>query len=400
MVNIHGQKTLPPDDPHSTQGARHVNGMGTGVVIDRRGYILTNHHVIDGVSRIQITTAENETVVGNLIARDEATDLAVIKVPADPKFEVIRVGTSRDLMVGEPVVAMGNAFGYNHSVTRGIISSLHRDVPISDTQKYFDLIQTDASINPGNSGGPLLNVDGEMIGLNVAVRVGAQGIGFAIPVDQALEVAARMMRSHNEQRHWHGVATKSVIDEGKPALKVTAIAESSPAEKAGLEVGDIITEVGDRPVSRLLDFELALVDGRVGDELTITARRDGNSRTLSVLIDEARQGAVSQVAAKVWAVTGLQLTPVGIDEIHRRSDRYRGGLRVTAVRPDSPADRQNIKAGDVLVGMHVWETVSLENLGYVMGQDEFEKGQPVKCYILREDRTHYTYLPVAGRTLQ
>ena len=152
---------------------RRVNGMGTGVVIDPRGYILTNYHVVDGVHEIQVTTAEDKKYVASIVARDAETDLAVIKINPAEKMEVIALGTSSDLMQGETVVAVGNAFGYDFTVTRGIVSALHRAVQINDAQYYDDLIQTDAPINPGNSGGPLLNIDGEMIGVNVAVRAGA-----------------------------------------------------------------------------------------------------------------------------------------------------------------------------------------------------------------------------------
>ncbi len=172
VVNIHGRKTVPAE--YDTQGAvdagHQVNGMGTGILIDPRGYILTNYHVVEGVKRIRATLADGTTAVADLVANDPTTDLAIIKIPEDKPFPVIRVGTSSDVMPGETVVAVGNAYGYEHTVTQGIISALHRSVQVSDYQKYNDLIQTDASINPGNSGGPLLNIDGDMIGINVAVR--------------------------------------------------------------------------------------------------------------------------------------------------------------------------------------------------------------------------------------
>ena len=161
--------------------------MGTGTIVDERGYILTNYHVVSDVRRIEVTLDDGRGCTAELVAYDAAADLAVIKIPAPKPLPVIRIGTSSDLMEGESVIALGNAFGYEQTVTRGIISALGRDVQVSDTQAYDDLIQTDASINPGNSGGPLLNIDGEMIGVNVAVRAGAQGIGFAIPIDNALD---------------------------------------------------------------------------------------------------------------------------------------------------------------------------------------------------------------------
>lgn len=177
VVNIQGQKTVP-DEAHAG-ATRQVNGMGTGVVIDPRGYILTNHHVVDGVRQIRVTLDDGKVSIAQIIARDRQTDLAVIKINAGRSLPTITIGTSADLMPGEPVIAVGNAYGYEHTVTRGIISALNRDVQVSDTQAYDDLIQTDASINPGNSGGPLLNIEGKMVGVNVAVRAGAQGIGFA-----------------------------------------------------------------------------------------------------------------------------------------------------------------------------------------------------------------------------
>ena len=175
VVSIRGEKTvLPrPQDAATAEAPRRVNGMGTGIVIDPRGYILTNYHVVDGVREIQVTTSDEKKYVAAVVARDAETDLAVIKISPAEKLQVITLGTSSDLMPGEPVVAIGNAFGYEYTVTTGIVSALHRAVQINDAQFYDDLIQTSAPINPGNSGGPLMNIDGEMIGVNVAVRAGA-----------------------------------------------------------------------------------------------------------------------------------------------------------------------------------------------------------------------------------
>jgi serine protease Do len=396
VVNIQGQKTVA-NEGAASEGSRQVQGMGTGVVIDPRGYVLTNYHVVDGVARIQVTGAAGRTVIGELIERDAETDLAVIKIPRDEKLQAIKLGTSSDLMVGEPVVALGNAFGYNHTATRGIISALHRDVPVSELQEYFDLIQTDASINPGNSGGPLLNIDGEMIGLNVAVRVGAQGIGFAIPVDQAVDVAARMIRQHNEGQQWHGIVGETSLEASGSVFRITAVEEGSPAAKAGIRAGDVVTTVGELPIQRALDFELALLERKVGDKIALATQRDEQLQAANLLMAEAPDRRVKSVAQQTWEVTGLRLTPVSLDDVQRRTTRYRGGLRVTAVRPGSPAERQNIQPGDILVGIHVWETISLDNIGYVLTQAELDRTRPVKCFILREDRTHYTYLPVGER---
>ncbi|HEV3025430.1 MAG TPA: trypsin-like peptidase domain-containing protein, partial [Pirellulales bacterium] len=214
IVNIHGEKTVPSEGATTAGGdvGRRVNGMGTGVIIDPRGYVMTNHHVVDGVKRISVTTADHDSYIATLVSHDPQTDLAIIKIDPDGPLPVINIGTSCDLLLGETVVAVGNAFGYEHTVTKGIISALHRTVQVSDAQNYDDLIQTDASINPGNSGGPLLNVDGQMIGLNVAVRAGAQGIGFAIPTDKVMEVAAELLSAKRLQHIWHGVVARTKVE--------------------------------------------------------------------------------------------------------------------------------------------------------------------------------------------
>ena len=207
VVNIHGQKTLPADDDMQARGdgPHKVNGMGTGVVIDERGYIITNFHVVDGVKRIEVTLDDGTSSVAQLVSTDPVNDLAIVKVDLPQKLPVVPIGASNDLMLGESVIAVGNAFGYENTVTRGIISQIHRSVQVSDTQSYDDLIQTDAPINPGNSGGPLLNIDGEMIGIVVAVRAGAQGIGFAIPIDKAMAVTAKLLNTERVEKKWHGV---------------------------------------------------------------------------------------------------------------------------------------------------------------------------------------------------
>ena len=270
VVNIHGRKTVRAENASfgTPDAVRQVNGMGTGIVIDPRGYILTNYHVVEGVSNIQVSLADGKHAIARLVAHDPKTDLAVIKIDAKEPLPVIRFGTSCDLMKGEPVIAIGNAYGYEHTVTRGIISALHRNVQVSDEQKYNDLIQTDASINPGNSGGPLLNIDGEVIGINVAVRVGAQGIGFAIPIDEALEVAARLMSTERLEQTTHGIV-------GKTRLRAAAAAvrrhqrprPTAPPAKPACKSGDVITTIGDRKIERALDVELAFLGASAGQEV-------------------------------------------------------------------------------------------------------------------------------------
>lgn len=399
VVNIHGRKTVRSEtEVPGSDHFRQVNGMGTGIVIDERGYIVSNYHVVEGVGRIQVTLSDKRTTVARLVAHDPKTDLAIIKVDLEKRLPVIKIGTSSDLMTGEPVVAVGNAYGYEHTVTRGIVSALHRTVQVSDDQKYHDLIQTDASINPGNSGGPLLNIDGEMIGINVAVRVGAQGIGFAIPIDEALEIAARLMSSERIDNLSHGVTGKTSATDHSSHFVVRSVRKDSPAEKGGLLTGDVITAVGEKRVARSLDFERALIGRRAGDDVELAVERGGQAVKVVMTIGGGGAAVAAQgsSADRAWDTLGLKLESMPSSEFLRLNTRYRGGLKVTSVRPDSPAAAQGIRRGDVLVGMHVWETVSPENVSYILNRSDFDQIQPMKFYILRGNETLYGHLSVAA----
>ena len=402
VVSIRGEKTVTTtvsqvvgsDAPH------RVNGMGTGVIIDSRGYILTNYHVVDGVREIQVTGVDEKRHTARLVARDIETDLAIIKINVTEKLPVVPIGTSSDLMTGESVIAVGNAFGYEHTVTRGIISSLHRAVQISDAQYYDDLIQTDASINPGNSGGPLLNIVGEMIGINVAVRAGAQGIGFAIPVDKAMAIAANLMGSAG-MKAWHGVAPDRDAPASLSGMKVGSVEPKSPAAECGLQAGDVITAVDDAEVRRALDFQRAVIDHKPGDTIAISVRRGSKSVSLSLDLAEMPE-AMRPAVSPAWDVLGVELRPITPADFHQKyqASRYRGGLTVVDVRPDSPAAEQGIRPGDVLVGLHIWETVSPDNVSYILKRPDFNTINPLKFFILRGTETLYGYLSVSMKVAQ
>lgn len=395
VVNIRGQKTI-----HEAGTAdREVNGMGTGIVIDPRGYILTNNHVVEGVRRIEVTLHDGTMLVARMISTDPKTDLALIKVDREEKFPVITIGTSSDLMIAEPVVAMGNAYGYEHTVTRGIVSALHRTVQVSDAQQYDDLIQTDASINPGNSGGPLLNIDGEMIGVNVAVRAGAQGIGFAIPADNAMAVAARLMSIERLDRNWHGIVGKPVENGGKHRLVVDKVMDDSPAAGGDLKPGDVITSIGDITAQRPLDLERALLGRKAGEEVPVVVERDGKRVELSLVLAAKGRGILGP-EEHVWDTLGMRLAAISSQEIREQLSKYRGGLKVVAIKPDGPARKQGIRQGDILVGMHVWETISLDNVEYILNRPELNEIVPVKFYIVRNGETLIGRLPIDGATVR
>ena len=399
IVNIRGQKLVPTRTNDRNDGQRRVNGMGTGVILDHRGYIVTNFHVIDGVSTINVTLSDGTHSVATPISHDPKTDLAIIKIdPGNRSLPTIQLGTSSDLMPGETVIAVGNAYGYEHTVTRGIISALHRTVQVSDVQYYHDLIQTDASINPGNSGGPLLNIDGELVGINVAVRVGAQGIGFALPVDKVLTISAELCSVRRLENRTHGITFTSVEDRKsrQQGLLVSSIQTGSPAERAGLKPGDRIERVEASNLQWPVELEIAMLGRKGGHNIPLSVIRNGETMNLELVLS-ANAPRLAKEENRAWSQLGLQLRPLSTTQIRDTTNsKYRGGLAVMAVRPGSPAESQGIRRGDVLVGMHVWETVSLDNVTYVLKQEKITNKGPLKFYILRGNQTLYGHLQVAS----
>jgi len=397
VVNLRGRKTVTADVGSDAE-SKQVNGMGTGVVIDSRGYVLTNYHVVQGVKRIEVTTSDRQKTTAKVLAHDPETDLAILKIDLPRELPTIRVGSSSDLMLAETVAAVGNAYGYEHTVTVGIISQLGRTVQVNEDQVYRNLIQTDASINPGNSGGPLLNLDGEMIGINVAVRIGAQGIAFAIPVNDALEVAADLMQNLSAQRVRHGLKTKTVMVENEPKVYVESVAPNSPASKSGISKGDRIVAVGDRSVKNRLDFECALVSATENQTngklpLKLAVEHGKSKMTVDLNVDRV----VHRVSDVAWGSLGLKLVKANDGEMVDRHPTYKQGLKVVNVRPGSPADSEGILEGDVLVAMAGYKTESLENLQWVLEQPDLQKQSSFMFYILREKEPFWGKMRVALR---
>ncbi|HLJ94276.1 MAG TPA: PDZ domain-containing protein, partial [Gemmataceae bacterium] len=312
--------------------------------------------------------------------------------------------TSSDVMVGETVIAIGNAYGYEHSVTVGIVSAIKRDVTLNKEISYKSLIQTDASINPGNSGGPLLNIQGELIGVNVAIRAGAQGIGFAIPVDSALRVAAEMLSIRKRNGTWHGLVCRDVVKPtdandsasqtaasrtaaGDPAtltrnLVVERTEAGSPAVRAGVQAGDIIVRVGDLRVTCALDLERALIDRAAGDKVPVLLNRKGTEERLELVLQSVEQPA-PPAGDLVWRKLGLRLSAVHAELVSRSNPQLHGGLAVMDLNPDGPAAKAGIQRGDILIGLHQWETVNLENIAFVLNHHDLPSFNPLRFFILR-----------------
>jgi serine protease Do len=411
VVNIHSERSVqaPALDElfsHSPSQNR-VNGMGTGIVIDPRGYVVTNQHVVEDVSLIRVRLADGTTLGARVIARDPESDLAILKINPPRPLPVMPLGTSRDLMVGETVVAVGNAYGYDHTVTVGVVSAIGRDVTLNKEVRYRSLIQTDASINPGNSGGPLLNIHGELIGVNVAIRAGAQGIGFAIPVDTMVRVGAELL---GRTRQRQGASPLGLVLEDRVRVGADAPLRSAvishveadgPAARAGLKAGDVLVKAGDTAIASGLDLQRALLDRDGGERVRVVVKRGKDERRLELTLDGGRVGhtasPVSRAAEagaedQVWRKLGLRVEPVPAERVNRTHPQLHGGLAVTDVRPESTAAKAGLRNGDVVVGLHQWEMLSLDNVLYVLNHAERATFQPLRFYILRAGQVHRGWL--------
>jgi serine protease Do len=379
VVNIHSERLTAAADGVSPSRA---NGMGTGIIIDPRGYIVTNHHVVEDVNLLRVRLADGSAYLAKVMARSKEHDLALIKIDAGRPLPIVRIGTSKDLMIGETVIAIGNAFGYENTVSVGIVSALGRDVTLNKEISYKSLIQTDASINPGNSGGPLLNIEGELIGVNVAIRAGAQGISFAIPVDQMVQVVGDMF-ARRRQELALGFGYRDVIDVSQPGLPRVRVADVQPhtaAAKAGLQPGDVIIQVGDYRVLNPLDLERALCERKPTERLPVRLKRGDQELEIELNLED--DGEPDELRQRVWQVLGMRLRPATSEQAAQARVPV-GTPVVTAVRKGSPAERVGMQRGDVLVGLHQWEINSFDHIAYVLNHADFKSFRPLRFLVVR-----------------
>lgn len=410
IVNIHTEKSAAEtrEKRFFAPKERKVTGMGTGIVVDERGYIVTNFHVIHDVDQIIVTQEDGETYSATPVSFDRKHDLAIIRIRPDRPLKVMEMGTSSDVMLAEQVFAVGNAYGYEHTVTAGIVSAVSRNVEVDETQSYENLIQTDASINPGNSGGPLLNLDGEIIGINVAIRAGAQRIGFAIPIDDARRIIAQLLSSERLGNIAHGLVASDVNTAGNQHLVVDTVAAGSPAEKCGLQSGDVVRRVEQIQITDNADWERSLLELPPGESLDVDVDRDGDSISLQLVMEPSKVGAASSVASSAasrdssslmvsaaadtvtrsgtqlaWSRFGIRVADLSNRERRALPSRYNGGMKILFVQSGGPGARHGLRNGDILVGLDGYETVAAENLEFVLQDDRLRKMSRISFQILR-----------------
>jgi len=406
VVNIHSERiSTSSDDPFRPGIAvpQRVNGMGTGIVLDPRGYIVTNFHVIDDVQSLRVRLVDGTTCPARVLATDKDSDLALIKIEPPKPLPVVPLGTAQDLMLAERVIAIGNAYGYEHTVTVGHVSAMKRDVTLNKEISYKSLIQTQTPINPGNSGGPLMNRMGEVVGVNVAIRAGAQNIAFAIPVDTMIARAAEMLSLRRRGVVKHGLIVadrwerKSDDSTVRRWVLVQRVDADSPAAEAGVKPGDLLESIDGSPILTSIDVERAFLERNPNAALQIKVLRNGESAELKLTLRGNAGVPAVLVAANSGEVPavkrlGLILHPVGIDVTARINRELRGGLLIQDVAGGSAAARAGLDKGDILIGLHLWETLSSDNITFVVNHKDLTTFHPIKTYFVRDGKVRETTL--------
>jgi serine protease Do len=267
---------------------------------------------------------------------------------------------------------------------------------------YKSLIQTSAGINPGNSGGPLLNVHGELIGVNVAIRAGAQNIAFALPIDNVLKTTAEMISARRRNGLSHGLTVRDAVDASENPIKRWAVIDrvesGSSADAAGFQVGDVVEKVGDVPVKCALDLERAFLEQTAGSKMDIVARRSRDEVKGAVVLKATSRVVPGTTVSTsggdtVWKRLGLKLDAVTADHVVRVNKDLRGGLLITEVKPESPAARAGFVRGDILIGLHQWETINSDNVTFVLNHPDLASFSPVRYFLIRKGELHRGYLP-------
>ncbi len=365
--------------------------LGSGFILSKDGYILTNEHVVKGAEEINVRLSDRRNYQAKVVGVDPRTDVAVLKINPEEDLPTVVLGDSDKLQVGQWALAIGNPFGLDRTLTVGVISATkRRDIGIED---YEDFIQTDASINPGNSGGPLLNVYGEVIGINTAVVASGQGIGFAIPINLAHLVADQLIEKGEVVRGWLGVSIQPLtaelaesfgLDRVTGAL-VNQVLPGSPAEIAGLKQGDILLGFGGQEIEDIRELQLLVANTPTGKTVDVEVLREGKRMNLSVTVTERKpeKAAAAPSNEKSLRGLGLSVAPTKTGE----------GVQVASVNPESPAAKAGVRPGDVILSVNRRNVDDPESFRNAV--EKTEKNRNVVFLIRRGENTLYLAFPVS-----
>ena len=340
---------------------RVVQPLGSGVILDERGLVATNAHVIRRAGELRLSLADGTQLKAKLLAADFDNDLALLRIQeATRKFKSIHMSRSQPVL-GETVIALGNPFGLSNSVTSGIVSSVDRKLTIGegrDKVSFTGLIQTSALINPGNSGGPLVNLDAELVGINTAIVDHAQGIGFSIPARQVRKVLAELLSTPDVSHVWLGLAFKP-----GPPLRVARLAPGSPAAKAGLKVGDLIQVFSGRPANDAFDVGMALLYRRPGDRIEVRSQRNGRRRDVTVVLAKPKLPSEQSIVSRKL---GVRVQDVDGALARSMNLPVAWGVLVAKVEQDGPAHRAGIAVGDLIVRVGRYRVQTIQQAGRLL----------------------------------
>lgn len=380
--------------------APNATGSGSGLIVDREGHIVTNNHVIGDATEIEVRFSDKTKLIAHVIGKDPDTDLAVLKVTTDRPLSSARFGDSSSVKVGQWVLAVGNPFGLDRTVTLGVVSGIGREN--INLSRYENFIQTDASINPGNSGGPLFNLRGEVIGINTAIINFAQGIGFAIPSNMAKQVIEQLLAKGKVVRGWLGVgiqpltaelAKKFGVTEGEGVL-VNEVFEKDPAALAGIKPGDVIVRIDGAVVDSPNKLSRLIATLTPGATSKIEIVRDLKHVTMDVPLTERRDttfvASVSQQEEKLGVRLGLDLQDVTAALADRFKLRESKGVLITKVEPNSLAQAEGLREGDLIKEVNRMDVSSVGEFTSAMARSK--RGDTVLLRVLRENRAFYVVL--------
>ena len=375
--------------------------LGSGFIIDKDGFILTNNHVVEKTDEIKVTLADEKEFDARIIGRDSKTDLALIRIETDEPLEPLPLGDSDVLEVGDWVVAIGNPFGLDHTVTAGIVSAKYRRIGAGS---YDNFIQTDASINLGNSGGPLLNTKGEVVGINTAIYSGSGGsigIGFAIPVNMAKDLLPQL-KIGKVVRGWLGVMIQKITKELKEKLDlkddkgalVADVTSEGPAEKAGIKRGDVIISFDGKEIREMKELPFLVASTPVGKRVKVEVIRNGKKKTIEVRAGELKEAKEAEMAMEEGSYLGMTVEEITPEMVRQYGLPEKEGLIIIKVEDNSPASEAGIKQGDIIIEMDQESLKDLET--YRKKIRQYKEGDTILFLVKRGGTTLYLTLKVWG----
>lgn len=374
--------------------------LGSGFIISADGYIVTNNHVVEDANEIRVILKDQKEFDATIEGKDPNTDLALIKIKSDKPLPTLPFGNSDTLNIGEWVVAIGSPFGLEQTVTAGIISAKGR---VIGSGPYDDFLQTDASINPGNSGGPLLNMEGEVVGINTAIIAGGSGIGFAIPINMAKGIIDQLKQKGEVVRGWLGVQIQDLTKEmgeyygakDKKGALVLEVIENNPAAKAGIKAKDIITEVNGKAIESVRDLTRMIADIPVGDTAMVTVLRNGKQEKIKVNIAkrESKEVASKSGKDKTDDDLGIRVSEITPDMVQRYQLPEKSGVIVTNLTPDGRAAQAGLQVGDLIKEINRQEINSLADYRKAIAADS---GKDLSLFIRRQ-QAGFMVIKIPGR---